>query len=270
MLVQRFRVTVDQNASSWHGGQQQTMVIRKVCPQCQSPKCKKNGHIHNGKQNHQCKACGRQFVDCFTQYLVSDDTRAFIERLLVERISLRGICRAVGVTLKWLLGFLIQCFEALPDHLHAQPVSRTQDVMIQRLEVEADEMASFVQKKANKQWIWIAMDAKTRQVIAFHVGDRSRRSAKRLWAKVPATYRQHATFYTDQYVVYEGVIPAAQHRAISKLARKTNHIERFNNTLRQRVSRLVREALSFSKKLANHIGAIKLFICHYNLTRAAA
>src|SRR5262249_41540566 len=55
----------------------------------------------------------------------------------------------------------------------------------------------------------------------------------------------------------------------SKLARKTNHIERFNNTLRQRVSRLVRAALSFSKKLANHIGAIKLFICHYNLTRVA-
>jgi insertion element IS1 protein InsB len=62
----------------------------------------------------------------------------------------------------------------------------------------------------------------------------------------------------------------AQHKAISKLARKTNHIERFNNTLRQRVSRLVRDALSFSKKLAHHIGAIKLFICHYNLTRAAA
>jgi insertion element IS1 protein InsB len=71
-------------------------------------------------------------------------------------------------------------------------------------------------------------------------------------------------------VVYQKVIPAAQHQAISKLARKTNHIERFNNTLRQCVSRLVREALSFSKKLANHIGAMKLFICHYNLTRAGA
>src|SRR6266511_2156593 len=103
-----------------------------------------------------------------------------------------------------------------------------------------------------------------------HVGDRSRRSAKRLWAKIPEAYRQHATFYTDQYIVYQGVIAAAQHRAISKLARKTNHIERFNNTLRQHVSRLVCEALSFSKKLAHHIGAIKLFICHYNLTRAAA
>ncbi len=246
------------------------MVVRDVCPRCQSPKYKKNGHIHNGKQNHHCHACGRQFVDCFAQYLISEDTRALIERLLVERISLRGICRAVGVTLKWLVGFLVQRFAALPDHLNVQPIGRIQDVVIQRLEVEADEMQSFVQKKANKQWIWIAMDAKTRQVIAFHVGDRSRRSAKRLWAKIPAAYRQHATFYTDQYVVYAGVIPVAQHRAISKLARKTNHIERFNNTLRQRMSRLVREALSFSKKLAHHIGAIKLFICHYNLTRAAA
>ena len=57
-------------------------------------------------------------------------------------------------------------------------------------------------------------------------------------------------------MVYEGVMPTAQHQAISKLARKTNHIERFNNTLRQPVLRLVREALSFSKKLAHHIGAI--------------
>jgi insertion element IS1 protein InsB len=127
-----------------------------------------------------------------------------------------------------------------------------------------------VKKKANKQWIWIAMDAQSRPVIALHVGGRSRKSAKRLWAKIPLAYRQQAMFYTDQYVVYTGVIPAAQHHAISKLARKTNHIERFNNTLRQRVSRLVREGLSFSKTLANHIGAIKLFICHYNLTRAAA
>jgi insertion element IS1 protein InsB len=65
-------------------------------------------------------------------------------------------------------------------------------------------MAGFVQKKAHKQWIWIAMDARTGQVMAFHVGDRSRKSAKRLWAKIPQAYRQHAMFYTDQYVVYAG------------------------------------------------------------------
>lgn len=75
--------------------------------------------------------------------------------------------------------------------------------------------------------------------------------------------RSHAT------VVYAGVIPAAQHRAISKLARTTNYIERFDNTPRQRVSRLVRVMLSFSKKLINPIGAIKIFICHDNLMKAA-
>jgi insertion element IS1 protein InsB len=131
-------------------------------------------------------------------------------------------------------------------------------------------MWSFVQKKANKQWIWIAMDATTRQIIAFHVGDRSRASGKELWAKMPMVYREQATFHTDQYEVYTGIIPAGQHRAITKQARKTNHIERFNNTLRQRVSRLVRETLSFSKTLANHIGALKYCICHYNLTRRVA
>jgi insertion element IS1 protein InsB len=177
------------NTGQENGGQQKTMVIRDVCPRCQSSKYTKNGHIRNGKQNHQCQACGRQFVECFEQYLIPDDTRALIERLLVERISLRGICRAVGVKLEWLLGCLVQCFEALPDHLHVQPITCHGDVMIQRLAVEADEMSSFVHKKANKQWIWIAIDAETRQVLAFHVGDRSRKSAKRLWTKIPGEFQ---------------------------------------------------------------------------------
>ena len=46
--------------------------------------------------------------------IIADDKRGLIERLLLERLSLRGICRAVEVTLKWLLGFLVQCFKALP------------------------------------------------------------------------------------------------------------------------------------------------------------
>jgi insertion element IS1 protein InsB len=175
------------------------MIVRDACPACGSTRFKKNGHTHNGKQQHQCQACPRQFVQGAEHYRISEETRALIERLLRERISLRGICRAVGVGLKWLLGFIIHCFEALPDHLHVQPITCNADIMIQRLEVEADEMSSFVQKRANKQWIWLAMDTKTRQIMAFHIGDRSRKSARRLWAKIPEAYRQQAMFYTDQY-----------------------------------------------------------------------
>lgn len=54
----------------------------------------------------------------------------------------------------------------------------------------------------------------------------------------------------------ETVLPSKCHRAVGKESGETNHIERYNNTLRQRCSRLVRKTLSFSKKLANHIGAI--------------
>jgi insertion element IS1 protein InsB len=246
------------------------MVVRDACPGCGSIQFKKNGHIHSGKQNHRCKACGRQFVASAEDRIIADEQRTLIEHLLRERISLRGICRAVGVSLTWLLHFMVECFAACPDHLHVPRPAGPAEVVLHQLEAEADEMWSFVEKKANKQWLWIAMDATTRQIIAFHVGDRSRDSAKELWANIPEAYREQATFHTDRYEAYKGVIPAARHRAITKKARNTNHIERFNNTLRQRVSRLVRETLSFSKKLAHHIGAIKYFICYYNLTRVVA
>jgi insertion element IS1 protein InsB len=246
------------------------MAPREACPQCGSTWYKRNGHIHTGKQNHRCKLCGRAFVLVPENHVLTEEQRALIERLLLEKISLRGICRAVRVGLQWLLQFMVERFQEAPEHLYVEPPSGTPAVMLQRLEAELDELWSFVGKKENHHWVWIAMDATTRQVLAFHVGDRSSQSAQALWEKIPAVYQEHAVFYTDRYAAYTGVIPPTKHRAISKLARKTNHIERFNCTLRQRISRLVRATLSFSKKLSNHIGAIKYFICDYNLTRCAA
>jgi insertion element IS1 protein InsB len=116
------------------------------------------------------------------------------------------------------LHFMVECFAACPDHLHVRRPAGPAEVVIHQLEAEVDEMWSFVGKRANRQWIWIAMDAKTRQVIAFHVGDRSRNSAQALWANIPVAYREQAKFHTDQYEVYKGVIPAERHQAITKQA----------------------------------------------------
>jgi insertion element IS1 protein InsB len=168
----------------------------------------------------------------------------------------------------WRMGFLVECYAAAAAHLNLHPPQRRDPLRVPPMAVEADERCSFVGKKANKQWLWLALDARSRQVLAFHVGDRSRNRARQLWDKLPAVYREHATFYTDAYAPYGRVIPQARHRAITKAARKTNHVERFNGTLRQRLSRLVPSALSFSKHLAHHLGAIRHFICDYNLTRA--
>jgi insertion element IS1 protein InsB len=159
--------------------------------------------------------------------------------------------------MKWLMGFVVQCYEVAPDDLNVRLPVCPKNVIFYRMKAEADELQSFVGKKKNKQWLWLAIDSHTRQALAFHVGDRSKKSARKLWKKLPAVYRQHATFWTDGYASYQGIIPATQHRIVTKASRGTNHIERLNCTLRQRVSRLVRATLSFSKKLTNHIGAIK-------------
>jgi insertion element IS1 protein InsB len=261
---------VGQNTNLYQGGQQKAMVVRDACPQCASQQCKKNGHIHTGKQNHCCKDCGRQFGLHPNNSVIDGDQYTLVERLLLEKISLHGICRAVGVSLRWLMDFMVTCFDAAPEHLHVQLPSHPGDVILRHVEAGGEEMCRYVKKKANKRWLWLAMDRSTRQIIAFHVGDRSRDSARRLWANLPAGYRKQATFYTDQYEVYKGVIPAERRKAITKKALKTNHIERLNNTWRERVFRLVRETLAFSKKLVNHIGASRYFFCHYTLTRAPA
>ena len=247
------------------------MEIRTNCPDCGSGNFKKNGHIHcNGKQNNRCNDCGRQFVSEFEQRLVSGDDRKRVKRLLAERVSLHGICRVIGVGMKWLMGFTEECYDAAPEDLHARIPETAGAVVFRRLEAEADELLSFVQKKANKQWLWLAIDANTSDAIAYFVGDRSKDSARAFWDKVPSVYKRNATFFTDGYAAYEGVIPEGRHRVVTKASRLTNHVERLNCTLRQRVSRLVRSALSFSKKLENHIGAIRYFLCQYNLELARA
>ena len=157
------------------------MLVRDVCPGCGSTQFKKNGHIQRGKQHHQCKACGHQCVASAEDRIISGEQRTLIEHLLRERISLRESRRAVGVSLTWLLHCMAERFAACPEPLHVQLPVRPTAAEIRQLEAEADALWSVVEK-ANKPWLWIAIDATTRQIIAFRVGKRSRDSAKELWA----------------------------------------------------------------------------------------
>jgi insertion element IS1 protein InsB len=118
------------------------------------------------------------------------------------------------VSMTWLMGFLVECYAAAPTHLNVQPPRRRDPLRVPPLEAEVDELCSFVGKKANKQWLWLALDARSRQIVAFHAGDRSRHGARQLGDKRPASYRQHATFYTDAYAPYGRVIPLARHRTV--------------------------------------------------------
>lgn len=54
---------------------------------------------------------------------------------------------------------------------------------IRLIKSELDEVWSFVGKRENKRWIWLAQCRETRQIIAFQIGSRGREAARELWKK---------------------------------------------------------------------------------------
>ena len=48
---------------------------------------------------------------------------------------------------------------------------------------------SFVNHKGNKQWIWLALDKKTREIVGCYIGERSEQGARGLWNSLPSIYR---------------------------------------------------------------------------------
>ena len=58
--------------------------------------------------------------------------------------------------------------EQLPEDLNYCISVETDKLLIGSIESEIDEMWSFVGNKKNKQWIWIAMDVRSRQIITFY------------------------------------------------------------------------------------------------------
>lgn len=130
--------------------------------------------------------------------------------------------------------------------------------------MQCDELWSFVGHKQNTYWIWVALDQDTREIVGVSIGSRDEQGAQGLWHALPPVYRQCAVCYTDFWAAYATIFPPTRHRAVGKETGHTSYIERLNNTLRQRISRLVRKTLSFSKNVANHVGAIWYFVHYYN------
>lgn len=129
--------------------------------------------------------------------------------------------------------------------------------------LELDEVWSFVGRKRNPVWIWLALCRRTRQIVGWWYGPRDTHSCWSLWHNIPEPYKR-GLCYSDLHASYARIVPAEQHEPCTKQEGQTNHIERFNLTLRQSVGRLVRKALSFSKKLLPHIQSLMLFFVHYN------
>ncbi len=91
------------------------------CPTCPSARIVKNGRIHNGKQRFLCRECGRQFVEQPSRRMIDKATRELIDRLLLERISLAGIARAVQVSDTWLQQYVTDKYAGAQRKVEASP-----------------------------------------------------------------------------------------------------------------------------------------------------
>lgn len=91
------------------------------CPRCQSDQIIKNGRIHRGKPKWMCKVCKRQFVADPQWRRISDDTKALIDKRLLEKISLAGIARVVGVSEPWLQAYVNAKYADVPRTVRVTP-----------------------------------------------------------------------------------------------------------------------------------------------------
>lgn len=111
-----------------------------------------------------------------------------------------GIARAVGVSQQWLQTYVNEKYAQVPRHVQATQKKGP-------LTMQCDELWSFVDHKGNKQWVWLALDADTREIVGVYIGARDESAALGLWESLPGIYRQCAVAYTDFWAAYGAIFP---------------------------------------------------------------
>jgi len=107
------------------------------------------------------------------------------------------------------------------------------------------------------------MCRRTRQIVAFVIGDRREATCRKLWKQIPHADKTCQS-YSDFWKAYQLVFPEETHACVGKGSGQTNHMERWYNTLRQSSARFVRKTWSFSKSDAMHEIVTSFFIIRHN------
>jgi len=126
------------------------------CRKCQSEDLVKNGTNASGSSQCHCKACDTYSV-LDRKERATEEKKELIINVYQERSSMRGIERTFGVSHRTLSAWLKEQANDLP------PLEETlQPVECKKIPVlDVDELWSFVFRRKDKVWVWIAMNRET-------------------------------------------------------------------------------------------------------------
>lgn len=243
---------------------------------------------------------------------LSRDDRAKILHLLCEGSSIRAVTRLTGVSKNTVTKLVVDAGRACLDYQNRVFVNLT----CKRIQV--DEIWSFVYAKAlnapiekkikgeaGDVWTWTAIDADTKLIPSWYIGDRSSQSAwefltdlrARLANRIQLTSDGHKAYlvgvagsfgddvdFAQLVKIYGksgsetgvrrysppeciGAVPHAVYGDPDPKHISTSFAERSNLTMRMNMRRFTRLTNAFSKKVENHAHAVALHMMYYNFVR---
>ena len=242
------------------------MVLNPIkCPVCGKTNISKNGKTRKGIQRYICNDKGCPQKSFLIDYTYNGCKPGIDEQIIDMAANASGI-RDTARVLKISKQKVTDTLKKRGKTIHKVNIKYINGIDTGKVEVEIvfweqvdaaelDEMWSYVQKKANQRWLWLAIDRNTRNVLAYTFGRRKDEVFRELKSLLePFGINM---FYTDDWGSYKRNLDPNQH-AIGK--RNTQAIERKFLTFRIRIKRLCRKTICFSKSVQMHDIVVGLVI----------